>query len=107
MDRPLANRVRRLLTQRAQQSDTIYYSALGRAVGVHHRSNSLYAALNTIACEEYLAERPPLAAVAVRMDSGRPGQAFFLWAIAMGLMGRKSGAEYWEKAIKDVWNYWS
>jgi hypothetical protein len=86
----------------AIEGHTIPYSALPG--GRRTWGRDLY----QIADYEKDHKRPPLTAIVVRKQSGRPGEGF---AIAMAQVGYEarpgeSEAELWERAVREVFEYW-
>lgn len=86
----------------AIEGHTIPYSALPG--GRRTWGRDLY----RIADYEKAHQRPPLTAIVVHKQGGRPGKGF---AIAMNQVGYKakpseSEADLWERAVRDVFDYW-
>ena len=83
---PLAEVIYDLLRQRtAQEEPRITYAELAEQVRyageefeyVHHRNRQLYVALTEVGAECRRLELPPLPALVVRADTGRPGDAYY------------------------------
>lgn len=86
----------------AIEGHTIPYSALPGSRRTWGRD------LYRIADYEKAHQRPPLTAIVVHKQGGRPGDGF---AIAMGQVGYKakggeSEGDLWERAVREVFNYW-
>jgi hypothetical protein len=83
---PLAEVIYDLLRRRtAQEEPRITYAELAAQVRdageefeyVHHRNQQLYAALAEVGAECRRLKLPPLPALVVRADTGRPGDAYY------------------------------
>jgi hypothetical protein len=83
---PLADVVYEILRRRTSLADPrITYARLAEQVRdtsddfehVHHRSRELYAALVEVGGECRRLRLPPLPALVVRADTGRPGSAYY------------------------------
>jgi hypothetical protein len=83
---PLAEAVYEILRLRVAQPDPrITYAELARQLRdvaeefeyVHHRNRELYLSLTEVGQECRRRQLPPLPALVVRADSGRPGAAYF------------------------------
>ena len=83
---PLAQAIYEVLRQRTAMPDPrITYAELaeqlrdasGEFEYVHHRSQELYAALADVGKECRRLRLPPLPALVVRADTGRPGAAYY------------------------------
>ena len=89
-----------LLVEAAIDGHTIFYSALpnGRRVGDR---------LRRIADYERVHRRPPLTAIVVLKQTGRPGEGFAPTMVDIGYarQGEPSDA-LWERAVNDVFDYW-
>jgi hypothetical protein len=89
-----------LLVEAAIEGHTIFYSALpnGRRVGDR---------LRRIAEYERAHKRPPLTAIVVLKQTGRPGQGFGpeMAEIGYAKAGEPSDV-LWKRALDDVFKYW-
>lgn len=65
---------------------------------VHHRTPPLYAALNEVGQECRRLGLPPLPALVVRADTGRPGEAYY----ASGLAYRGERVAAWRRDFEAV-----
>jgi hypothetical protein len=83
---PLAEVIYDILRRRPSLEDPrITYAELAEQVRdagdefeyVHHRNRQLYAALSEVGAECRRRKLPPLPALVVRADSGRPGEAYY------------------------------
>jgi len=83
---PLAEIVYDILRQRTALADPrITYAELAEQVrdagadfeDINHRSRQLYAALGEVGAECLRLQLPPLPALVVRADTGRPGDAYY------------------------------
>jgi hypothetical protein len=107
---PLAGTVYDLLRQRASQSEPrVTYAALAEQlrdaaaefVHVTHRSRELYAALNEVGQECRRLGLPPLPALVVRADTGRPGEAYYQGACT-GIVYRGEQVAAWRDDLEAV-----
>jgi hypothetical protein len=83
---PLATIIYDILRRRTSLADPrITYAELAEQIRdsgdefeyVHHRNRQLYAALTEVGAECRRRKLPPLPALVVRADSGRPGEAYY------------------------------
>ena len=83
---PLAAVIYDILRRRTSLDDPrITYAELAEQIRdagdefeyVHHRNRQLYAALTEVGAECRRLKLPPLPALVVRADSGRPGEAYY------------------------------
>jgi hypothetical protein len=107
---PLAAAVYDLLRHRTTLSDSrITYAELATALRdtsedffhVTHRSRELYAALGEVGRECRRRRLPPLPALVVRADTGRPGSAYFTGKCT-GVVYRGEQVADWRKDLEAV-----
>lgn len=68
---------------------------------IHHRSRPLYAALGEVGKECRRLRLPPLPALVVRADTGRPGAAYF-GGKCTGIIYRGEKISAWRKDVEAV-----
>lgn len=107
---PLAEAAYEILRSRVSLPDPrITYKELaaqlrefaGEFEDIHHRSRPLYAALGEVGRECRRLKLPPLAALVVRADTGRPGQAFFEGACS-GVVYPGEKVSAWRRELEAV-----
>ncbi len=90
------------LVDAARNGHTVCYSDLPGGRG--HIGSYLY----RIADYEEEHGRPPLTALVVRKQTGRPGEGFAIAAREVGyIRPGESDDEVWERAVAEVFAYWS
>ena len=107
---PLAEAVYEILRLRvAQPEPRITYAGLARQLRdraeefeyVHHRNRELYTALTEVGKECRRLKLPPLPALVVRADSGRPGAAYYEGECT-GIVHRDEQVAAWERDLEAV-----
>jgi hypothetical protein len=68
---------------------------------VHHRGRDLYAALAEVGKECRRLKRPPLPALVVRADTGRPGAAYYEGKCT-GVVYKDDQVEAWKRDLEAV-----
>jgi hypothetical protein len=68
---------------------------------VHHRGRDLYAALAEVGKECRRLKRPPLPALVVRADTGRPGAAYYEGKCS-GVVYKDDQVEAWKRDLEAV-----
>jgi len=107
---PLAEIIYDILRRRTSLEDPrITYSKLAEQVHdageefeyVHHRNQQLYAALTEIGAECRRLQLPPLPALVVRADTGRPGEAYYEGKCT-GVVYRGERIAGWRRDLEEV-----
>jgi hypothetical protein len=107
---PLGIAVYEILRKRVKCSEPrITYAALARQLRdqsdaldyVHHRSRELYAALVEVGRECRRLRLPPLPALVVRADTGRPGEAYYSGKCS-GVARRGDAVAAWRADLEAV-----
>jgi hypothetical protein len=106
---PLAEIIYDILRERTSLEDPrITYAKLAEQVRdsgeefeyVHHRNRQLYAALTEIGAECRRLRLPPLPALVVRADTGRPGDAYYEGTCGGVYRGERIAS--WRRDLEDV-----
>ena len=107
---PLAEIVYDILRRRTSLADPrLTYAELAEQVRdagddfeyVNHRSRALYAALGEVGAECLRLELPPLPALVVRADTGRPGDAYYEGKCT-GTVYRGERIAGWRRDLEEV-----
>src|SRR5437763_722869 len=107
---PLAEAIYEILRRRTAQEDPrITYARLAETLRemsdgfeyVHHRNRELYAALGEVGQECRRRRLPPLPALVVRADTGRPGAAYFAGKCS-GVVYRGEQVSAWRRELEAV-----
>jgi len=107
---PLAEIIYDILRGRTSREDPrITYAELAEQIRdagdefeyVHHRNRQLYVALAEVGAECLRLQLPPLPALVVRADSGRPGDAYYEGKCT-GIVYRDDRIAGWRKDLEAV-----
>lgn len=99
--------VRRQLVRCATEQGTAAYSELCEGIeAARFRPYSwAFMALLDEACrQEDSRTGAVLATLAVRKDTGRPGEGYFNWAAKTGLLGDRDRESFWTEMAERVWD---
>ena len=94
----------------AEDGGRVYYGEIAPLVDLdmkltHHRG-LMGAILERISRREHSAGRPLLTAVVIKKMTGIPGKGFFKLAKCLRLQTHEADADFWEKELKRVHDYW-
>jgi hypothetical protein len=103
--------IRKVLIKAAKQNDTIFYSEVGKVVGLDMSNpgerSKLANILDEINREEHGLGRPLLSVVVVQKESGHPGTGFFELARELGKQKPdEDNQDFFANELRKVFDEW-